>query len=440
MSTKQKPLRIVHLCTSDTGGGAAIAARRLVHAQRACGIESYMVVLHQETNDPYTYSILKRSKLSSFRALLYKMSEAALSAISCGVLRGHRLFALSIPFFGFDMLRNPLCRQADILHFHYTNQGFISLRTLRKIAKAHKKVVFTLHDIWHVAAICHYTRDTHSKGFELSTPYARGFPAKIFAKYVWKAKRNLYKELCPSFVGCSQWIAGVAQRSQLTRGCSVSAIPNIPDTAHFQPIDKEKARREWGLPLDRPLILYGAANTNDDRKGYREMKESINYLSKDEVVHEKNPLLVVFGKYNPALFTQELLGIEVRCLGFVKDPEKMALLYAASDLFLTTALEENLPNTIIEAQLCNCPSIAFAIGGIPEIITSESEGYLATPYDTKEVAKALALYVSKFTSDTDTTLFEKACQRYDHKRIVESYNLVYRDTYSKESSTIISQN
>lgn len=90
--------------------------------------------------------------------------------------------------------------------------------------------------------------------------------------------------------------------------------------------------------------------------------------------------------------------------------------------------------------MCNCPSIAFAIGGIPEIITSESEGYLATPYDTKEVAKALAHYVSKFPSVTDTTLFEKACQRYDHNRIVESYNMVYQDTYSKESSTIISQN
>lgn len=424
---KDRPLRVVHLCTSDRDGGAAIAAHRLVVAQRAQGIEAHMLVLHQAGDEPFVHALLSNKKFARSRSLLNKYSEALLSALCCGKLRGYRLFVLSIPFFGFNLLKHPLCRDADILHFHYTNQGFISLRTLRLLALAEKKIVFTLHDIWHVAAICHYTPDTHTKGFELATPYASNFIARGFARYVFRVKKRLYHQLRPSFVGCSQWIAGVASRSRLTEGCSICSIPNIPDTLHFRPLEKQKARSLWQLPLDRPLILYGAANTRDERKGYKEMKASINLLANSQIVKEKRPLLVVFGKFHSSDFSKEELGIEARCLGYIDSPKEMATLYAACDLFLTTALEENFPNTIIEAQLCNCPTVAFAVGGIPEIVTSEEEGYLAKPYDTKEIATALEKYIARFPNPSSSLLSTKARQRYQREHIVGMYRHVYQD-------------
>lgn len=51
----------------------------------------------------------------------------------------------------------------------------------------------------------------------------------------------------------------------------------------------------------------------------------------------------------------------------------------AVDLFVTPSLEENLPNTIMEAQACGTPSLGFATGGIPEMISNELLGHVS-PY------------------------------------------------------------
>lgn len=418
-------MKIVHLCTSDTGGGAAIAARRLMNAQRGAGYDATMLVLNKQSSDSYTYALLKDNFWTKTRIFLNKALEALLSALCCKRIRGYQLFTLSIPLFGFNVMRHSLCQEADIIHLHYTNQGYISLYSLRKLQQAHKKVVITLHDIWHIAALCHYTPDTYSFGFELATPCAKGLLSRFFAKRIFDKKKKLYSKLYPCFVGCSEWITGVARRSRLSQYSNIVAIPNIPDTQHFHPIEKKKAREVLSLPCDRAIVLYGAANTSDVRKGYKEMKASIKSFANMEIAKERKPILVVFGKANSELFSKELLGVEVKLVGFVSNSREMALYYSAADLFLTTALEENLPNTLIEAQLCNRPSVAFAVGGIPEIITSAKEGLLAKPYDTEEVALAIAQLLENLPREDDKSIAEKAIERYCEKNIVERYVAVY---------------
>jgi glycosyltransferase involved in cell wall biosynthesis len=51
-------------------------------------------------------------------------------------------------------------------------------------------------------------------------------------------------------------------------------------------------------------------------------------------------------------------------LYFVSDEKAIVDIYNSVDLFVTPSLEENLPNTIMEAMACGVPCVGFNIDGI----------------------------------------------------------------------------
>ena len=65
------------------------------------------------------------------------------------------LFRVSTARWGCDIASHPWVREADILHLHWINQGFLSLTTLKKLAALGKPVFSTLHDLWAATGICH---------------------------------------------------------------------------------------------------------------------------------------------------------------------------------------------------------------------------------------------------------------------------------------------
>ena len=77
----------------------------------------------------------------------------------------------------------------------------------------------------------------------------------------------------------------------------------------------------------------------------------------------------------PAAFFRT--GLRTEAADHVDRPEGMAALYNAADAVIVPSLEDNLPNVICEALGCGTPVIAFAAGGIPEMVRHETTGWLA---------------------------------------------------------------
>lgn len=144
----------------------------------------------------------------------------------------------------------------------------------------------------------------------------------------------------------------------------------------FKPGDKLAARQHLGLPTDRPIVLCAAVNFQEERKGGPQLREIVAALQ-GEVV------FAAFG-HNAAQEIPGLIG-----LGYHLGAHQLALAYQAADLFLSTATEEAFGQTIMEAQLCGVPAIAFHAGGVAEIIRNEITGRLVRNGDAGEAIAAI---------------------------------------------------
>jgi phosphatidylinositol alpha-1,6-mannosyltransferase len=78
----------------------------------------------------------------------------------------------------------------------------------------------------------------------------------------------------------------------------------------------------------------------------------------------------------------------VRFVGKVPRSE-MYRFYSAGDVFAFPGIRESLGMVFLEAQACGVPVVAYANGGIPEVVRDQETGFLVPLYDTKRFAMAI---------------------------------------------------
>ncbi|GHT56433.1 hypothetical protein FACS189446_8590 [Bacteroidia bacterium] len=183
-------------------------------------------------------------------------------------------------------------------------------------------------------------------------------------------------------------MAEKAKLSSLTREENIFSIPNPIDTNIFRKIDKEKARERLNLPPDKYLLLFGAVNVTDKRKGLDYLIDGLKYMKLQFPAIYNNMELVIFGRIKSEI--RPFFDIIIHPMNFLKDEETIVNLYNAVDLFVTPSLDENLPNTIMEAMACGTPCVGFHIGGIPEMIDHKANGYVAKYRDAEDLANGIS--------------------------------------------------
>ena len=77
-------------------------------------------------------------------------------------------------------------------------------------------------------------------------------------------------------------------------------------------------------------------------------------------------------------------------MGTLSDDLSLAIVYSAADVFVLPSTQENLPNTVMEAIACGTPCVTFDIGGMPDMIEHQQNGYLAQPYKFEDLAQGIA--------------------------------------------------
>jgi len=416
-------MKVTLINTSDAGGGAPAACLRLLKALVSQKVDARLLAQYKKTDDERVTGIVN-NRVSKLKAELNFLRERIPFLLFHEKDKSVR-FAFSTANAGISIVDQPLVKDAEILHLHWTNSGFLSVSDLRELVDTGKPIVWTLHDMWAFTGGCHYSGTCEKFMRECGNcPFLRDAGDNDLSHKGWSRKAALFagaKNI--TFVTCSKWLAGVAKQSSLIKDFRIEAIPNPIDINIFSPKDKVAERQQRGIDPSVKIILFGAANINDRRKGISYLVEALNILKNQHP--EGKTEVVIFGKNKHFDVTQ--LPFKVYELSLITSQQELAEIYSMADVFVTPSLEDNLPNTIMEALACGTPVVAFDTGGIPEMVDHQQNGYLAQFRSAEDMAKGLYEVLS--TADTDklsANARQKVLDNYTNEKVAKQYNDLYQ--------------
>lgn len=402
--------RVLHVNFSDYEGGAARAAFRLHAGLRKAGADSRMAVINRTLDDPDVVAPLGAAGI--WRARINRRVERQLLARE----KNSNLVAHSLALLPTGLGRWINASDADVVNLHWMGAGMISIG---EIAAIRKPVVWTMHDMWPFSGAEHYEnpfspgRSACGYSTESREPGDNG---PDLDRWTFRRKRKSWAGRTFHLASPSRWLAECAGRSVLFGSQTCRVLPNGIDMADYKPVERAAARRAFNLPQDKKLVLFGAmSSTADRRKGFHLLVPALRWLSEQNEYADRTEV-VVFG----ASHSDADIALPAHFVGRIDDDERLSLLYSAADVFVAPSLQDNLPNTLVEAMACGTPCVAFRIGGMPDLIPDERCGQLIDPIDFKALGQGIAK-----TLQTDSAAARNACRanaaRYDNVTAAQGY-------------------
>jgi len=419
-------MKVLHINTSDLEGGAARAAYRIHHSLLLAGAHSRMMVLNKRSDEwsILTTGINRKEKL---RGKVRSVFDAALKTF---YPKRERL-PWSVNFFNNRRLVQFINdSDYELIHFHWINEDFLSIDDIKKIRQP---IVWTMHDMWPFTGGCHYagTCAEYKMGCK-SCGQLKKQEKTFLSSIVFCEKIKSYAKTKMVCVSPSQWLADCARESFLLRQKKVFVIANGIDLETYRRNNRNFSRKLFRIRPEEKLILYGAMSaTSDKRKGYDLLKKAIEILRRR--AQGKSIKIMVFGASEPE--NKEEMGFEVVYTGRIYDDLTLSLMYNCADVFVAPSREDNLPNTVVEALSCGVPCVAFAIGGMPDMIEHKRNGYLARPFDAEDLEKGIE-FVLKDAARWQELSFqaeEKARRSFDAKTVSWRYMKLYEEVLRNQA-------
>lgn len=411
-------MKLLSLSTSDLSGGAAVAASRLHQGLRADGIDSTLLVGEKTGSDPHTIALNNNLTFSLRRNL----DQLPLKLEKAPDSLGHRTLA----WLPNKKLAQAITAQSpDLIHLHWTQNGFMPLSLLEKITQP---LVWTFHDLWPVCGSFHHEYENdlrYPEDYEASNrPPSRTGPdldRRVAQRKVKSYAKHNIEAIVPS-----HWMAEQVRKSKIWQDRPLTVIPIGLDTQVFKPLDKVASRDLLNLPANKTLILFGAMYAGSDQnKGYPQLQEALAQLD----LTSDNIELAIFGMSAPAE-GEPPLPYPAHWMGVLRDPYTLAALYSAADVMIVPSLQESFGQTASEALACGTPVVAFNTSGLKDIVDHQQNGYLAQPFKPSDLAAGIRWVLD------DSTRY-KALSQAARQKVLTTFSLPtivkqHREVYQRQ--------
>jgi glycosyltransferase involved in cell wall biosynthesis len=274
--------------------------------------------------------------------------------------------------------------ECDLVHLHWVAGYMDYPRFFARLRQRGIPVIWTLWDMNPFTGGCHFDRECGRFAEECGCcPLLHSSHPQDLSQEILLAKIRALQDFPTHQLTLAtpcQWMTEQAAQSRLFSRFSSRVIHTGADVALFIPIPQATCRQILKLDPTVLTILFVSDDTTNTRKGATCLLEALRLVrAKVKGVH-----LVLVGAG-----TLPIDDMPNTQLGRIADRRLLPLVYNAADVFVCPSLQDNLPNTLLEAMSCGVPPVAFACGGIPELVQHGVNGLLAETGNAVQLANSL---------------------------------------------------
>jgi len=354
-------MRVVHLSSTDTTGGAGNLTARLHCGLREAGVDS--VLVYERGTGDLPHSLPIRTGFSSMGHRLLQKAGKRLAALQ----HDPSTFGCSLNLRSQPLESILVNLQPDILHLHWVGDGCLPVEQLPRLPG---KKIWTLHDLWPLAGSEHVIlgepeRLRHGYTRENRPAVARG---PDWNRQVWERKWKHWRGLDVSLVSPSRWMREQAQSALLWR--------HLPDTHHhwiphgidldfWSPGEPAAGALGWESDPNSFKLFVGAFARIPNFK-LDGLKEILALLREDGF----KASLLVAGNAPPDLFPE----FKVIPAGPLS-PARMRDAYRTADVTLIPSRMESFSLMTVESLACGTPVAGWDCSGLSDTIPGLPGGF-----------------------------------------------------------------
>jgi glycosyltransferase involved in cell wall biosynthesis len=277
--------------------------------------------------------------------------------------------------------------------------------------------------------ICTHEYRSHFYGFMAS----RGTPTKWIAfsrgMTTENIKVKIFTYLEKYLLRKADHIVAVSESQKLKlikqsiKPQNITTVHNAIDIAHIKSIPVISLKDRFRFPNDTYVSISAGR--------FSQEKGQIYLVKAAEIAIKKNDKLrfVLFGEGPDLLKIQKYiknknLDTHILCPGF--ETNILGLLKSA-DLLINPSLSEGLPNIVLEALASDIPVIVTNVGGHPEIVTDNKNGYLVEPTNIYQLSDKILSFAENtkssfnFITESRNILNHKFSFSSQHEKLTNLY-------------------
>lgn len=361
-----KRIRVLHISESDYIGGASIAQYRLHKGLIESGVDSKMLVLNKITKDQSVIAVKEcfRKRIRKYNLWINKVISKA-----TGFKKKHWV---KYPGFGIGVIDKKYFHNIDVIYLGWIERGILSISDIKKLPCP---AIWTPHLLWPITEGSQYYYQNLDDNYKMESVPIPGTNFELFLRKYRKKSWGKRKD----WVVCqSKWMEKLTKTSPFFENKRVQNIGFYMNLDYWKPGNRLKARKLFEFDDKDFIVCLGATNIRRNvAKGYEIACEVIQRIISE---HDNNIRFAVYGSGNIEGFDES----KVIPLGKISH-EKLRLLFHASDCCLNTSKIETFCIVVQESMACGTPVVAFPVGGIPEMIVHQRNGYLAKPFDSTDL-------------------------------------------------------
>lgn len=181
----------------------------------------------------------------------------------------------------------------------------------------------------------------------------------------------------------------------------IKFIPNGIDMKKFTHLDQLLCRRQLQVNADDRIILF--VGSLDEVKGAHLLVRAFAGIANGAMPHNIRLWIVGDGYLRQEL--EDLgksFGVDKSIRFWGNQPhDNLPAIMSAANLLCVPSIREGRPNVVLESLACGVPVVGSNVGGIPELVLPDVNGYIFEKENVAELSERIQLALSRHWNRTD---------------------------------------